>query len=129
MGNSIFFAKLLGPYFLIVAIGLMLNMKLYQKVMGDFVKNTALIYIGGVMALLFGLIVVLLHNVWAVSWALIITIVGWLGIIKGTWLIVFPGTVGKFTGGYLKKKGHLLPHAIVVGILGVALTVMGYFVR
>ncbi|TRZ47736.1 hypothetical protein D4Q80_04865 [bacterium] len=128
MGTSIFLAKFLGPYCIIVAAGALFNLKTYQKVMEDFFKNSALIYLGGIIALLFGLLIVLFHNVWVASYAVIITILGWLGIIKGTWLIILPNTVAKITESYQKNVVLLVVHLVIILALGVFLTVIGYFV-
>ncbi len=128
MEGSIFFARLLGPYFVIVAIGFLFNLKTYQRLLEDFCKNVALIYIGGVLALWFGLVVVLFHNVWVANWTVIITIFGWLGIIKGAWLIILPNTVARFTEAYQKKTVALTVHLAVVLALGIFLMVKGYFV-
>jgi len=128
METSIFLAKLLGPYCIIVAIGILFNLKTYQKVMEDFCKNSALIYISGVMALFFGLLIVLFHNVWTPNWAVIITIFGWLGLIKGAWLIILPNTVAKFTEAYQKNAALLVVHLAIALALGVCLTIFGYFV-
>ena len=127
MGNSVFFAQLLGPYCIIVALGIMFNLKTYQKVIEDFFKNTALIYLGGIMALFFGIIVVLFHNLWVANWAIIITIFGWLGIIKGAWLIILPHTLGKALEAYKKNASLLVIHSIIVLAIGIFLTIMGYF--
>ena len=128
MENSVFLAKLLGPYFIIVAVGILFNLKIYQKIMEDFCKNSALIYLGGIMALFFGLLVVLFHNVWVASWEVIITIFGWLGLIKGIWLITFPNSVTKFSEAYQKNLTLLRIHLVIVLALGLFLTVKGYFV-
>ncbi len=128
MGTSIFFAKLLGPYCIIVAVGALFNLKTYQKVMEDFFKNSALIYLGGIIALFFGFLIVLFHNVWVASYAVIITIFGWLGILKGTWLIILPNTVAKITESYQKNVVLLTVHLVIILALGVFLTVIGYFV-
>lgn len=127
MGNSIFLAKLLGPYCIIVAVGIMFNLKTYQKVMQDFSKNTALIYLGGVFALIIGLLIVLSHNIWVANWMVIITIFGWAGLIKGVWLIMLPNTAIKFTEAYQRKTALLVIHLIIIFALGVCLTVFGYF--
>jgi hypothetical protein len=126
MEISIFLAKLLGPYCIIVAIGIMFNLKTYQKVMEDFFKNSALVYLGGIIALFFGLLMVSFHNIWMAHWAVIITIFGWLGVIKGTWLIILPNTVAKLTKAYQRNTAMLVIHLVVVLILGIFLTVKGY---
>ena len=128
MESSIFLAKLLGPYCIIVAVGVLFNLKSYQKVMEDFFKNSALLYLGGVMALLFGFLIVLFHNLWAANWTVVITIFGWAGIIKGIWLIILPNSASKMTALYRKNTALLKIHLLIIIALGVFLTVMGYFV-
>jgi len=127
MGNSILIAKILGPYMAIVAIGLMCNMKFYQRMIEDFFKNTALIYLGGIMALAIGIVIVLFHNVWVAGWRVIITIFGWGGLIKGVWLIVFPNSLGKLTQIYQQKPALLRVHMVIVLVVGLFLIVKGYF--
>lgn len=127
MENSIFLAKLIGPYCIIVAVGIMFNLEAYQKVMQDFFKNSALIYLGGVLALIIGLLIVLSHNLWIANWPIIITLFGWLGIIKGAWLIILPDVVANFADVYRKKTTLLRAHLIVVLALGICLTIFGYF--
>jgi len=128
MENSIFLARILGPYCIIVGAGVLFNVKSYQKVMEDFCKNSALLYLGGIFALLFGLLILLFHNVWAANWTVIITIFGWGGLIKGAWLIIFPNSLTKLTEAYKKKTALLKVHLLVVIVLGIFLTVKGYFV-
>lgn len=127
MSASVFIAKILGPYCTIVAVGILCNLKAYQRVMDDLCKNFALLYLSGVISLLFGLFLVLFHNIWALSWAVIITIIGWLGILKGIWLIVFPDTVAPFIKAYREKTALLVLHLVIVFALGVSLTIFGYF--
>ena len=127
MGTSIFIAKILGPCLLIVAFGLIFKRQAYQRIMEDYCKNAALVFFGGLLALLIGLIVVLTHNLWVAGWPVLITIYGWGGIIKGIWLIVFPDTVPKFMQAYQKNKALLTVHSGIVLIFGAALTILGYF--
>lgn len=126
MENSIFLAKIFGPYFIIIALGGLFNPKTYQKVLEDFCKNPALLYLGGIFALIFGLLVVLFHNVWAANWTAIITIFGWAGLIKGIWLLIFPNTAAKFTQVYQKKTALLTIHLVIALALGIFLTAKGY---
>ncbi len=64
MENSIFLAKILGPYCIIIATGILFNLESYQKLIEDFCKHSALLYLGGILAFLFGFLIVLFHNVW-----------------------------------------------------------------
>lgn len=126
MENSAVFAKIIGPYMIIVAAGVLFNLKTYQKFMQDFLKNSALIYLGGVIALIIGLLIVLFHNVWAANWPVIITIFGWLGIVKGVWLLILPNTVGKLIEAYQKNIALLAVYLAMILALGIFLTVKGF---
>ncbi len=127
MENSMLLARIIGPYMVIVAIGIMFNLKFYQRMIEDFLRNSALIYLGGVMALIIGLLIVLFHNVWVAGWAVLITIFGWMGLIKGAWLIIFPNAAGKLTQAYRQKTGLLVVHLIIILAIGVFLIIKGYF--
>ena len=128
MGNSVFLAKILGPYCIIIATGILCNLKSYQKVIENFCKNSALLYLGGILAFLFGFLIVLFHNVWVADWPVIITIFGWGGLIKGAWLIIFPSTLTKLTKACHEETILLLTLLFVPtsAVFGIFLTVMGY---
>lgn len=125
--TSVFLARLLGPYCIIIAIGVLFNRKTYYKVMEDFFKNAAVVYIGGILALLFGLLVVMVHNIWITDWAVLITIFGWSGIIKGTLIIIFPNVLSRFTEIYKNKPALLMFNLLLVLAIGAVLTFFGYF--
>ncbi len=126
MENSIFLAQIFGLYLVIVALGGLFNPKAYQKVLEDFVKSPALLYLGGIFALLLGILVITFHNVWAANWTVIITVIGWAGLAKGIWLIAFPGSAAKFTQLYHKKPNLLTIHLIIALALGIFLAAKGY---
>ena len=127
METSVFIARIFGLCYLIIGIGFLFNRKAFQQVMDDFCKNAALVFYGGLLALVIGVIIILTHNVWVANWIVIITIIGWAGFIKGIWMIVFPNTVFKFMQAYQKNKNLLMIHSIVALIFGAVLTFFGFF--
>ena len=127
--NTIIISRILGPMFVIIAIGLLVNIKNYQRMIGDFMSSPALVYIGGVMALIFGLLIVVFHNVWEANLAVLITIFGWLGIIKGVVLLVFPNAMARTCEMYQENSTLLTIHAVIVIILGGLISYMGFFMR
>lgn len=128
METSIFLAKLLGPYLIIIGAGVLFNIKYYQGMMEGFTENSVLIYLGAIMALIFGLLIVLFHNVWVWNWPVIITIFGWMGLVKGIWLIFFPKSVNKMMVVFKDKPNILRIHLCIAIILGIILSIKGYFV-
>ncbi|MCR4338047.1 MAG: hypothetical protein NUV91_09620 [Candidatus Omnitrophica bacterium] len=127
MTASIILAKLIGPYCLIVATGVLLNLKTYQKMIEDLIQNSALVYLSGIFALIVGLLMVQFHNIWVLDWPVAITIVGWLGVIKGVRLIVFPNSLPKAIEFYRNNTLYLVIRLILIILLGLALTLWGYF--
>jgi hypothetical protein len=129
MGTSLFIAKIFGLLYLVVGAGLILNRKAFQQIMDDFCKNTALIFFGGMSSLAVGVVIVLTHNVWVAGWPVIITIIGWIAIIKGVWLIVLPNTVPAFMQAYQKNENLIIVQSVGALIFGIVLTFFGFFAQ
>lgn len=126
MGTSIFIAKIFGIAYIVFGIGLVFNLDYYRRMMADFCKSSVMVFYGGFIALAIGLAIVLNHNIWTANWTVIITLIGWGGILKGFWLIVFPDSVTRFMQFYEKNKNILLAHSLVALVLGIALTILAY---
>ena len=127
METPVFIARVFGIFYLVAAVSIMVNRQFYQKFMEDYCKNTALVFFTGMFALIIGIVIVLLYNVWVADWTVIITIIGWTALIKGIWIIVFPNSVPKFMQAYQKNAGLLGIHAIGALIFGIVLTFFGFF--
>ena len=129
METSVFIAKIFGLLYLVVGAGLILNRKAFQQIMDDFCKNPALIFYGGIFSLATGIVIVLTHNVWVAGWPVIITIIGWIAIIKGIWLIVLPNTVPAFIQAYQKNENLIIAQSAGALIFGIVLTFFGFFAK
>lgn len=127
MEASIFIARIFGLCYLIMGIGLIFNHKAYQRMMDDFCKNAAMVFLSGLFALVVGIVIILLHNIWVANWTVMITIIGWGGFIKGVWMLVFPDSVSKFMQVYQKNKNMMMVHSIIALLFGVVLTFFGFF--
>ena len=126
MDTSMLLAKIWGTAFIIVSIGFVFNMKTYRKMIEDFQNNMALVYLGGVFSLVIGLLIIHFHNVWEMQWVVIITILGWISLIKGTTLIIFPTQLMRISNFYQKNTAPLIINLLIIFVLGVFLTVKGY---
>ena len=76
MATSILIAKLIGPVLLVAAIATPADAKELQEMAREFLKDRALIYVTGVLAMLGGLAIVNNHNIWIADWPVIITLFG-----------------------------------------------------
>lgn len=129
MKTSIYISRLMGPVLLIIGIGMALGLLMetdYSSLMKEFIGNRAVIFLTGILALLAGVAIVNAHNVWVPDWRLIITILGWLLVLRGIMLLVFPEAVQSI-GDHIVASGRgVMAGAAVTFVLGAILCIMGY---
>jgi hypothetical protein len=126
MMASIFLARLLGPVFLIVGASILFNPKVFRDIAAEVVRSVTLVYLFGFIDFAAGLAIVLSHNVWLMGWQVLITLIGWLLLIRGTVRVLIPETVMGFAAKVLGNK-QLIPVAgVVTGIIGLVLCYFGY---
>ncbi len=124
MELSVFLAKLLGVYMLIVAVELILRRHEFEGAARDFAASKGLIVFSGSISLILGLAVVIGHPIYEFNFRGLITLLGYLLILRGTWRMSFPSRIHKkmaacFHQGYKECL-------IILIILGVYLTYTGF---
>lgn len=120
--------QILGITYLAVGIGIFINPDFYKKMIKDFTENPSAIYLGGLVALAIGFLIVSFHNIWVTDWPVIITILGWAALIKGLFLLVLPKISIKISNMFKEMKNLLPVWSTIVIILGVLLCWLGFFV-
>lgn len=124
MDASHLIAQILGLVYVVVGVGMVLDGPRYKKLVTEFTSNVALMYIGGVLALLAGyLIVTFGPGVWEVSYEGLITLIGWLALIKGVVYLTRPDLL-KNMASYWSKNVQMA--SILCIVLGLALGYYGY---
>ena len=116
---SIFLAKLLGIYMILVGLIFMLRRKAMMPAMKELIKNKSLIYIIAIRELLAGLAIILGHNIWTLGFEVIITVVGWLMLLEGIIYLILPNRLmqklfGKFNTPVWYGAGGVA--AIIIGL-------------
>jgi hypothetical protein len=124
MELSIFLAKVIGLYSVIIAVGLLVRPKQVDEFM-VFLKHSPAMYLSGFLALIIGVLLVVSHNVWPNDWRVIITIFGWLSLIKGIVLLFFPTTSIRTVDTLVRGK-ILTSFIIAYLILGLYLSYVGF---
>jgi len=120
---SIFLARLIGPIFVVVAIGVLANGAVYRGLSQEFVRSPALIYLSGLFAMAAGVAVLLNHNVWAADWRVLITLFGWLAAIGGAQRIIWPQATEAAVRWFLTNPTSL----VVAGIIWLLIGGVTYF--
>lgn len=126
MQTSLFIAKLLGPIVVVAGLTSLLNPQIMRDVAKEFLASHALLFIGGVMAMLAGLAVVNTHNRWVADWPVIITVFGWLSIVGGILRIGFPSLTKSMGERMMGSEPALRVIGGVQLLIGVFLSYKGY---
>ena len=130
MTTSRYIARLMGPVFLTIGIGMVMGMLTegegYSSLLKEFISSRALIFVTGVLAFTAGLAVVNAHNLWVPDWRVIVTVLGWLMILRGFMNLVFPATVQTLGDRMIASHAGVLAGAAMTVVLGAILCIMGY---
>jgi uncharacterized membrane protein len=126
MQSSAFLARLLGPLFIVLGVGMLANQVIYQGMIDEFVHSSALVYLSGLLSLLGGLAIVNVHSSWTSDWKVIITLLGWLLLIGGIVRIVLPQFAATIGITVYEPRAAIVVVAVVALALGGFLSFKGY---
>jgi hypothetical protein len=126
MATSVFLARLLGPLLLAVGAGLLINPKPFHTMANEVVGSVTLVYLFGLIDFAAGLAIVLVHNVWMPTWRVLITLIGWLMLIRGTVRILIPERIMEYAKKLIGKPQLYPTSGIALTILGLVLCYFGY---
>ena len=62
MDRSLFLARLIGPTFVVIALGMLINPSMYESMIVEALRPGILLYLSGLLSLLAGLAIINLHN-------------------------------------------------------------------
>jgi len=124
MNLTNYLAEVWGLSLVLIPLALLINPK-YLKRLFTEAENEATMLFLGMVSLIIGLAMILSYNVWDKNWQIIITILGWLSLIKGLAVLFVPEYIKK----WIKKMENapFLPIALVVAIfIGLIITYLGF---
>jgi hypothetical protein len=120
MSNSASIARLLGPALIGITITEWVNLDVFRAAIGPSFGPH--VYLNGTLLFVAGLAIVRAHNAWVRSWPVLITLVGWLGIIGGLSRMAAPVSA--------QRAGQMasVVYGSLVALLatGIVLTAKGY---
>lgn len=106
--HSMFLALLIGWYLLLTNLGMLINQAHYKKVCNEFMGNSLMMLTWGCLAIIFGLLIVIRHNVWESDWRILVTLIGWLVLLQGAFRLLFPEASVRFMKELHSKVGCTL---------------------
>jgi hypothetical protein len=123
---TIWISKLLGPVILILSIRMITSPAGLNETTRRFLADGPLVLISGVLAVTAGLAIVNTHNVWTLSWPVIVTLFGWLLLLGGALRVAAPGMVDRVGGAMMERARMTRSLGLLWAALGAFLTWKGY---
>ena len=119
-----YLAEIWGISIVIISLALLTKEKHLKRLFAKIETEEGL-FMWGFISLVIGLAMVLSYNVWDKNWQVVITILGWLALVKGLALLFLPELAKK----YAKKieNQQWLPIALVILVfVGLVITYLGF---
>jgi hypothetical protein len=120
MDISLVLAQIVGISLVVVGISMAANSKETAAVVEASAENKATLWMWGVIALVIGATMVVLNNIWTTGLPLIVTIIGWIALVKGVFILFFPRAANAL---YRRcgKSGSMVLWGVVVLVIGLVL--------
>ena len=126
MQTSLIIARLVGPLFATIGVGMLTNTETYRKIAEEYLTNPAIIYFSGMMILLIGLAILNAHSAWTPDWRSAVTFIGWLMTVVGVWRIIAPQFIPFVAGAVIANKHFFVAFGALLVTLGGFVTYKGY---
>lgn len=124
MNLTNYLAEIWGISLVIIPLALLINSKYLRRLFAE-VENDATMLFWGIVTLIIGISMILAYNVWEQKWQVIITIIGWLALLKGLAILFLPEYIKKWAKKI--ENAPFLPIALVIAVfIGLVITYLGF---
>jgi len=119
--SDVFFALSLS--FLATGFGMLLNPHFYEKAINEMIDNEGVLFLGGIMTLIVGFIIVDFKGIG--GWAWVITFFGYLTVFKGLFLLLIPEKSADLSRFVIKKTKVLQMVSSAILLFGIVFLILG----
>jgi len=116
--------QLLGLVYLSVGLGILINPEFYKRMIDHLVDSPVAIFISGILAIIAGYFLIILSPGWSWGWPLLITIIGWISLLKGFAFSIFPKAATRLARR-MSDRG-LVTKGLMTFVIGVWFLILGF---
>lgn len=117
MDSALWIARIFGPLFFIGGIWMLLKKDEMQKMIESVRGNQVLFYLAGMLNLFFGFFILSTYSTWSFSLALLVTLIGWVFVIRGLLILFVPDKVMQWADMLANRREIFGYIPLVLGIL------------
>ena len=125
MDTSLFLAKLLGLYMVVASLLWLVRGQAFDRMVEAIMDDPGIRALSGFLSLIIGLAMVTSHSIWEPSWRTVITVFGYLALLKGVWLLGWPEAAMSVTRVMVRNPWRLVL-VIIWLLLGTWLAWLGF---
>src|SRR5580700_7649938 len=124
---TVFLSRLIGLVALIIAVPMVIDKQSMMSTFGLVVEDRCLLLVLGMASVVAGAAIVLLHNVWRKGlWPLVVTLCGWVLLLRGVLILFLPADVISSLIGTLHVGDYYYAYAAIPLIVGAYLCLRGF---
>lgn len=125
-GRTRMSARVLGPFLVIVDVIAVARASEIQTVIKEFEATSLWSWVAGAFILLFGLVVIAEHQYWRGLAAVMVSILGWLIVLRGLFLLAFPDAFESLANRMIDAQPWWVAVCIAFALVGAYLTYVGW---
>jgi hypothetical protein len=119
-------AGLMGPTLVAIGIASLLNLGWFPAMAEEIARESALIFLSGILLFVAGVAIVRIHNIWSGDWRVVVTLLGWLAIFGGLARMFFPARLASIAGQFGDMRALIVGSAVVLLLVGAFLSFKAY---
>lgn len=121
---SNYLAEILGITMVVVSLALLIKESYLRKIF-SCIENEGCMLACGIVSFVAGLAMVLAHNIWVKNWQVLITILGWIFLIRGLTMLFLPEKT-KIIVKKIESANWLSMALVVILFIGLIITYFGF---
>lgn len=122
---SIFFGKFFGVYLLIMFLLFLFRKEEAHAVVKKITEDEGLLAVTGMVNLLVGVAVVVVHTIFVSDWRVLVTLLGYFMILRGVMRIAFQKNSKELLGKMVKGTNGVVTMAVIL-VVGLILVYYGF---
>ena len=123
------FARVLGPFFTIVAIIVAVRAPDMRALLAEFTSSSVWPWVTGAFILMGGITIIAFHQFWRDPAGIIVSVMGWLLAARGVFLMAFPDTFASLANRMIDATAVWRTAFVVFALIGLYLTYVGWKAR
>lgn len=126
MELTVLLSKIFGVYMIIAGIAVFFNRRHLMVGIVAMAKERFAQLVAGILAVLMGLILVNIHNVWSTAPAIVVSLIGWAALLKGVLYLFLPeAQLAKLVKGLTERTWYTVDGVLAL-LVGLYLAGFGY---